>query len=53
MLGIEQHFKVNTDLIVGCLLQTLSFSLHKTITDGLELGGLIVDYCDKHLHLCI
>ncbi len=29
-----------------CFLQTRSFSLHKTVTDGLEWCGLLVDYCD-------
>ncbi len=28
-----------------CFLQT-QFSLHKTLIDGLELFGLLVDYCD-------
>ncbi len=27
-------------------LQTHTFSLHKTFIDGLELCGLLVDYCD-------
>ncbi len=27
-------------------LQTHSFSLHKTLIDGLEWCGLLVDYCD-------
>ncbi len=28
-----------------CFLQTLSFSLHKMLIDGLEFCGLLVDYC--------
>ncbi len=28
------------------LLKTYSFSLHKTLTDGLQSCGLVVDYCD-------
>ncbi len=27
-------------------LQTCSFSIHKTVIDGLEWRGLLVDYCD-------
>ncbi len=27
-------------------LKKFSFSLHKTLTDGLESCGLLVDYCD-------
>ncbi len=30
----------------GYFFQTLSFSLHKTLIDGLELYALLVDYCD-------
>ncbi len=29
-----------------CLLQKCSFLLHKTLIDGLERCGLLVDYCD-------
>ncbi len=29
-----------------CFLQTHNLSLHKTLTDGLEWCGLLVDYCD-------
>ncbi len=29
-----------------CFLQTFSFWLYKTLTDGLEWCGLLVDYCD-------
>ncbi len=35
-------FFIGTDLF----LQTLSFSHHKTLTDGLEWCGLLVDHCD-------
>ncbi len=29
-----------------CILHKFSFSLHKTLIDGLKLCGLLVDYCD-------
>ncbi len=32
------------------LLQTLSFSLHKTLSDGLESCGLHEDFCDVFIN---
>ncbi len=29
-----------------CFLQSCSFSLHKMLIDGLEMCGLLVNYCD-------
>ncbi len=33
-----------------CFLQTYSFSVHKTLISGLELCGLLVDYCDVFIN---
>ncbi len=43
-IGIK-GLKLKTSLWI-CFLQTRSFWLHKTLTDGLEWCGLLVDYCD-------
>ncbi len=32
-----------------CFLQTRSFSLYKSLIDGLETYGLLVDYCDAFI----
>ncbi len=42
----KQWFNVQMPKWWICVLQTCSFSLHKTIIDGLEWCGLLVDYCD-------
>ncbi len=43
----KQRFEVKNVLIIDLFfLQTHSFWLLKTLTDGLEWCGLLVDYCD-------
>ncbi len=42
----KQLCEVKMSLWWICFLQTHSFLLNKTLTDGLEWCGLLVDYCD-------
>ncbi len=41
----DERYKVEMSGWI-CFLETHSFSLHKTLTDGLELCGSLADYCD-------
>ncbi len=44
---LQAHILAMSDgLKFKCLLQMRSFSCHKSLIDGLELWGLLVDYCD-------
>ncbi len=45
----KHHLQMKT--VQNCFLQTCSFSSHKTLTDGPEWRGLLVDYCDVFYQL--
>ncbi len=46
ILAKSDSLKLKTPQWWICFLQTHSFWLHKTLIDGLEWSGLLVDYCD-------
>ncbi len=46
VFGQKWWFYVKMSYWLICFLQTRSFSFHKTLIDGLERCGLLVDYCD-------
>ncbi len=50
ILDRSKSLKLKTSWWI-CFLQTWSFSVHTTLTDGLEWCGLLVIYCDVFISL--